>query len=187
LRQSMTSDAVAEERTGEAYEFDEQLTAIGPKLRAGTQAPEFTLDTFDLESQTVRPVRLSDATGSVRLLNVVNSLDTPVCNIETRRWDSLAEDLPPGVVVQTISMDLPWAQARWRESEGVRHEALSGHRDEAFGRDYGVLLKEWRLLQRAVFVIDPDNRIAYAEYVNDQMAEPDYDAAVQAAKRAAGT
>jgi thiol peroxidase len=184
-RKSMTSDVVTEERTGEAYEFDEQLTAIGSKLRAGDHAPEFVLDTFDLESQAVRPVRLSDTGGSVRLLNVVNSLDTPVCNIETRRWDSLTEDLPPGVVVQTISMDLPWAQARWRESEGVRHEALSGHRDEAFGRDYGVLLKEWRLLQRAVFVIDPDNRIAYAEYVNDQMADPDYDAAVQSARQAA--
>jgi thiol peroxidase len=79
-------------------------------------------------------------------------------------------------------MDLPFAQARWREAENVGHQALSAHKDETFGRSYGVLLKEWRLLQRAVFVVDRDDRIAHAEYVPDQMAEPDYDSAVEIAR-----
>ena len=82
-------------------------------------------------------------------------------------------------------MDLPFAQARWRSSERVGHQLLSAHKDESFGRDYGVLVKEWRLLQRAVFVIDREDRIVYADYVADQMTEPDYDAAVAAAWAAA--
>jgi thiol peroxidase len=83
-------------------------------------------------------------------------------------------------------MDLPWAQARWRGAEGVRHTALSSHRSEQFGQDYGVLLKKWRLLQRAVFVIGRDDRVVRAEYVADQMREPDYAAALAAARQAAG-
>lgn len=125
---------------------------------------------------------LADSAGSVRLLNVVNSLDTPVCHAETRRWEQLRGDLPAGVTVYTVSMDLPFAQARWCGAEGVAHRALSAHKDERFGADYGVLLKEWRLLQRAVFVIDHEGRIAHAEYVADQMREPDYHAAVAAVR-----
>jgi thiol peroxidase len=131
-------------------------------------------------------VRLADSAGHVRLLNVINSLDTPVCHVETRRWEGLRSDLPPDVIVYTVSMDLPYAQARWQSAEEVSHQALSAHRSEAFGRDYGVLITEWRLLQRAVFVIGRDDRIAYAEYVDDQMREPDYDAAVSAVRAAAG-
>jgi len=88
------------------------------------------------------------------------------------------------VQVYTISMDLPYAQARWANAEGVHHQALSSHKSEQFGQDYGTLIKEWRLLQRAVFVIDPDGQVVYAEYVPDQMAEPDYNAAVEAARAA---
>jgi thiol peroxidase len=95
--------------------------------------------------------------------------------------------LPSDVDVYTVSMDLPFAQARWRSAESVEHGTLSSHRSEAFGRDYGVLLREWRLLQRAVFVIDGDGRIRHAEYVPDQMAEPDYDTAVSAARAASRT
>jgi len=175
-----------QERLGEAFEFDEQLTVVGRRLEVGEPAPDFALDTLDAENGAIRVVRLSDSAGTVRLLTVVNSLDTPVCHIETRRWDQLRADLPPGVRVYTVSMDLPWAQARWQATEGVEHTALSAHRDEAFGRDYGVLLKEWRLLQRAVFVIGRDDRIVHAEYVPDQMREPDYDAAVAAVRRTAG-
>src|ERR671926_220640 len=94
-------------------------------------------------------------------------------------------DLGQGVRVYTVSMDLPFAQARWHQAEGVAHPSLSSHRSEQFGIDYGVLLKEWRLLQRAVFVIDGNDRIVHAEYVADQMAEPDYAAAVEAVRRAA--
>ena len=121
----------------------------------------------------------------VRLLNVVNSLDTPVCHVETRRWEELRTELPPGVHIYMISMDLPYAQVRWQTAEGVSHQLLSSHRSEKFGQDYGVLIKEWRLLQRAVFVIDRNDRIAYAEYVADQMREPDYAMAMEAACKAA--
>ena len=150
-----------EERTGEAFEGDIRLTVVGSKL-------------------------LASGAGRVRVLHVVNSLDTPVCHLGAHRFETLRQsDLPPGVDVLTVSMDLPFAQARWRQAEGVEHEAVSSHRSEDFGRDYGVLLREWRLLQRAVFVIDRSNRVAYAEYVADQMAEPDYAAALDAARTAA--
>ncbi len=173
------------ERTGEAHELSEQLTIVGRQLRPGDAAPAFALESFDGEA--MRTVRLEDSAEMVRLLNVVNSLDTPVCHVETRRWEALGGDLPPGTRIYTVSMDLPFAQARWQQAEGVAHQALSAHKDEAFGRDYGVLIKEWRLLQRAVFVIDRDDRIAYAAYVADQMQEPDYDAALAAVREAAGT
>jgi thiol peroxidase len=116
-------------------------------------------------------------------LNVINSIDTPVCHVETRSWERRRE-LPDDVRVLTISMDLPFAQARWHSAEKVGHMSLSAHKNEQFAIDYGVLLKEWRLLQRAVFVIDPDGQIVHAEYVGDQMLEPNYDAAVAAAREA---
>ncbi len=174
-----------EERTGEAYELGEQLTVVGSKLRPGDTAPDFALDSFDGESMNT--VRLADSAGTVRLLNVINSLDTPVCHMETRRWENLRSDLPEGVEVYTISMDLPYAQSRWQIAEGVTHRALSSHKNEQFAQDYGVLLKEWRLLQRAVFVIDGAGKVVHAEYVPDQMREPDYDAAIEAARQANNT
>jgi thiol peroxidase len=128
-------------------------------------------------------VQLTDSAGHVRLLNVVNSLDTPVCHVETRHWEAVRTDLPPTVLLYTISMDLLYAQARWQRAEGVAHQALSAHQSEQFGRDYGVLLQEWRLLQRAVFVIDRDDRIAYVEYVADQMREPEYARAIAAVRQ----
>jgi len=176
-----------DERVGEAYELDERLTVVGRKLEPGEPAPDFALDSFDAEAGTMTTVRLTDSAGHVRLLNVINSLDTPVCHLETHHWDAALRDLPPGIALYTISMDLPFAQARWQATEKTTHPALSAHRDEAFGRDYGVLLKEWRLLQRAVFVIGSDNRIAYAEYVSDQMTEPDYAAALAAIRQITAT
>jgi len=170
------------ERTGEAFEFDERLTIIGAKLRPGDTAPPFALDHWD--GSTMQTVTLADTAGRVRLLTIVNSLDTPVCNVETRRWEGLRAGLPPDVVLYTVSMDLPWAMSRWNADAGVMHQGLSSHRDDAFGRAYGVLIKEWRLLQRAVIVIGADDRVAYADYVDDQMLEPDYDAAVAAASAA---
>jgi len=171
------------ERSGEAFEGDIQLTVIGERLEPGDPAPDFALDALAPGEARPREVTLAGGTGRVRLLHVVNSLDTPVCHVGAHRFETMrtAEQLP-GVDVYTVSMDLPFAQARWRAAEHVDHEALSGHRSEAFGRAYGVLLREWRLLQRAVFVIDGQNRIAHAEYVADQMAEPDYEAAVAVAR-----
>jgi thioredoxin-dependent peroxiredoxin len=174
------------ERTGEAFEEGVQLTVVGRRLEPGDPAPPFTLDTLAPGAGMPRPVTLADTAGRVRVLHVVNSLDTPVCHVGARRWEALRGDaLPEGTALYTVSMDLPFAQARWRTAEGVAHEALSSHRDERFGVDYGVLLKEWRLFQRAVFVIDGADRVVHAEYVADQMREPDYDAAARAARAAA--
>jgi thiol peroxidase len=171
-----------DERTGEVHETGVYYTVAGRKLRPGDAAPEFELQTLDGDG-ALQPVRPADSAGTVRLLNVVNSVDTPVCHIETQHWDRLRLDLPPGATVYTVSMDLPYAMSRWQVAEGVSHQMLSAHMDERFGRDYGVLIKEWRLLQRSVFVIGRDDRIAYVEYVDDQMLEPDYDAAVAAVRR----
>jgi thiol peroxidase len=108
--------------------------------------------------------------------------------VETKRWENIRADLPSDdVVVYTVSMDLPYAQARWQTSENVNHEMLSSHRSEQFGKDYGVLIKEWRLLQRAVIVIDRDGKISYAEYVPDQMAEPNYENTVNAIRGTIGS
>ena len=173
-------------RTGEAFEGDVRLTVIGEQLRVGDEAPDFALDALGPGEAAAREITLASGAGRVRLLHVVNSLDTPVCHVGAHRFEQLrTATLPSNVDVYTVSMDLPYAQARWRGAESVAHEALSSHRSEAFGRDYGVLLQEWRLLQRAVFVVDGDGRIRHAEYVADQMAEPDYDAAIAAARAAA--
>src|SRR6188768_510299 len=147
------------ERTGEAHELGEQLTVIGRKLQPGDGAPEFALESFDGSEMVT--VTLAHSAGNVRLLNVINSIDTPVCHVETRRWEQRRGDLPDDVRVFTVSMDLPFAQARWHSAEQVGHMSLSAHKKEQFGIDYGVLLKEWRLLQRAVFVIDRDGRIVH--------------------------
>src|SRR5882672_4798802 len=177
------------ERRGEAFEGDMPLTVIGPRLEPGDAAPDFALDALAPGEALPREVTLSGGSGRVRLLHVVNSLDTPVCHVGTHRFEQMRTgDRLPGVDVYPVSMDLPFAQARWRAAEHVDHETLSSHRSDAFGRAYGVLLREWRLLQRAVFVIDAKNRIAHAEYVSDQMAEPDYETAVAVARSlAAGT
>jgi thioredoxin-dependent peroxiredoxin len=172
------------ERTGEAFELEEQLTVIGRQLQPGDAAPGFTLEHLDPETQALRAVSLRDTSGQVRLLNVINSLDTPVCHLETRNWEQIRADLPDGVMVYTVSMDLPFAQGRWQGAEQVVHPALSAHKSETFGIEYGVLIKEWRLLQRAVFVIDRIGTITYTEYVADQMQEPDYAAAVAAVRAA---
>jgi len=160
-----------EERPGGAEEDGQSLTVVGRMLDPGEPAPDFTLDA------TSGAVSLRDLAGSTVVLNVVNSVDTPVCDIQTRRVD----DLFPGARVLTVSMDLPFALDRWTAAAGVTHAAASSHRSEDFGRDYGVLIKEWRMLQRAVFVINGEGRLVHVEYVHDQMEQPDYDAAVAAA------
>jgi thiol peroxidase len=173
------------ERTGEAFEFDIKLTVVGAQLQKGDKAPEFELEKFDPYAESMSTVKLSDTTGKVRLLNVINSIDTPVCHIETHRWQDEAARIP-GIEIFTISMDLPFALGRWQKAEEVNETFLSAHASEDFGVLYGVLLKEWRLLQRAVFVIDGDGTIVHAEYVADQMKEPGYGLAVEAARSALG-
>ena len=169
-----------EERVGGAVGAGGPLTVVGRTLEPGAPAPDFTLDHFD--GSAMRSISLRDLAGSVVVLNVVNSVDTPVCDVQTRRVDGLF----PGATVLTVSMDLPFALARWTSAAGVGHPALSSHRSEDFGRDYGVLIKEWRELQRSVFVIDSQGRLAHVQYVTDQDDQPDYDAAVAAVSRLAG-
>src|SRR5258708_23741040 len=114
-----------EERIGEAFELGEQLTVVGKKLQPGEQAPDFILDSLDPSDSAIHRVQLNDSTGMVRLINVVNSLDTPVCHVETRRWEELRADLPAEVRIYTVSMDLPFAQARWQAAAGGTQQALS--------------------------------------------------------------
>jgi thiol peroxidase len=172
-------------RTGEAFAETEQLTVLGKQLHAGDPAPDFRLQYLDLADLAIRTTSLADTAGMVRLLSVVNSLERPVCQRVTRQCETLCADLPADGCIYTVSRDLPQMQARWQDSAGVLHQVLSAQRSMQFGKDYGVWLKEWRLLQRAVFVIDRDDRIVYAEYVADQLREPDFAAALQAVQQGA--
>ncbi len=174
-----------EERMGEAFAGNEPLTVIGRQLHPGEAAPDFSLDYLDLADIAVRTVHLADSAGMVRLLSVVNSLERPLCQLVTRRWEAHCAALPPNACIYTVSMDPPELQARWQDTAGVLHQALSAQRSEQFGHDYGVWLKEWSLMQRAVFVIDRSDHIVYAEYVADQLREPDYTVAMQAVQQAA--
>jgi|SRR5579859_393021 len=174
-----------EERRGEAFANDVRLTAMGKQLHVGDPAPDFRLDYLDLADQEVRTISLADLRGLVRLLSVVNSLERPVCQQVTRQWEALGAALPPDACISTVSMDSPQLQAKFQDSAGVLHQALSAERGEQFGQDYGVWLKEWRLLQQAVFVLDRNARIVSVEYVADQFGEPDYLSALQALKLAA--
>ena len=174
-----------EERIGETFADAEQLTVMGRQLHAGEAAPNFCLDYLDLADLVVRTISLADSAGMVRLLSVVNSLERPVCQFVTRKWETLCPELPSDACIYTVSMDSPQMQAGWQDSAGVLHQVLSAQRGEQFGQDYGVWLKQWRLLQRAVFVIDRADHIVYAEYVADQFREPDYITAMQAVQQAA--
>lgn len=174
-----------EERTDEAFAEAERLTVIGKLLHPGEGAPDFSLDYLDLADMVVRTIHLADSSGLVRLLSVVNSLERPVCQLVTRRWESYRAALPKQAGIYTVSMDLPWMQAHWQETMGVLHQVLSAYHSEQFGFDYGVWLKEWRLLQRAMFVINRRDHIVYVEYVADQLREPDYARALEAVYQAA--
>ena len=168
-----------EERAGAVTFQGSPLTLVGPAPKPGDPAPDCALLGNELNE-----VKLSDFAGKVRLIASAPSLDTPVCDTETRRFNELAADLGPNVVVLTVSMDLPFAQKRWCGAAGVeRVRTLSDHRKADFGEKYGVLIKELRLLARAVFVVDRDGIVRYVEIVDDLTHEPDYDAALDAARR----
>lgn len=158
-------------------------TLEGNALNAGDPAPDFTLQGMDMSDVT-----LQASTGRVRILNTVPSVDTPVCDKETRRFNEEAAKVS-NVDILTVSMDLPMAAKRWCAAAGIeRVKMLSSHRCGQFGRDYGVLLKDGpldRFLARAVFVIDKNDKIVHVEYVPEIAQEPNYDAAIAAAKKAA--
>jgi thioredoxin-dependent peroxiredoxin len=173
------------ERIGEAFAGTELLTIMGKQLQTGDPAPDFCLDYLDLADLVVHTVGLADSRGLIRLLNMVNSLERPLCQQVTRKWEALCVALPPDACIYTVSMDSPQMQAGWQDTEGVLHQVLSAQRSEQFGYDYGVWLKEWRLFQRSVFVLNRSDSIVYVEYVADQLREPDYAAALQAVQQAA--
>jgi thiol peroxidase len=166
------------ERTGVVTMKGNPVTLIGNEVKVGQQAPDVELVANDLSA-----VKLSSFSGKVRIISSVPSLDTPVCNLETRRFNEEAGKLGPGVVVLTVSMDLPFAQTRWCGAAGVKNvQTLSDYREAAFGKSYGVLIKGLRLLARAVFVVDKNGVIRYQELVKEIATEPNYDAALKAAK-----
>ncbi len=156
------------------------LKLDGPGLKAGDKAPDFTL-----VGDGLKAVSLKDTGNHVRILSVVPSLDTPVCDAQTKRFNEEAAKLP-NVDIYTISMDLPFAQKRWCGAFGVdKVKMLSDHKDASFGSQYGTLIPDLRIESRAIFVIGPDNVIKYVEYVPEVAEHPNYEAAL-AAVRAAG-
>ena len=165
-----------EERTGIITMKGNPLTLVGKELKVGDPAPGFEVLDNDLT-----PVSLSSFKGKVCVVSAVPSLDTPVCDMETRRFNEEAGKLGADVRILTISMDLPFAQKRWCGAAGVdKVITLSDHRDASFGTAYGVLIKELRLLGRAVFVLDREGTIRYVQIVKEVTNEPDYDAVLKA-------
>ena len=153
------------------------LTLVGNQLKLGDAAPDFEVLANDLS-----PVKLSDFEGKVCVISVVPSLDTPVCDIQTRRFNEEAAALGDDVVILTVSMDLPFAQQRWCGAAGIEKlQTLSDHRNAEFGMAFGMLIEELRLLGRAVFIVDANGVIRYKQIVDELTDEPDYDAAIKAA------
>lgn len=156
-----------------------QMTMLGSEVKVGDNAPDFKVLANDLSEVT-----LNDTKGNVRLISVVPSLDTGVCDAQTRRFNQEASNLG-NVKILTISVDLPFAQKRWCGATGIKDvQTLSDHRDLSFGEAYGVVIKELRLLARAIFVIDSANKVTYVEYVSEATNHPNYEAALEAAKNA---
>lgn len=168
-----------EERAGIITMKGNPLTLVGKQPKVGEHAPDFEVLANDLS-----PVRLSSFLGKVCVIASVPSLDTPVCDMETRRFNEEAGILGPDVAILTISMDLPFAQKRWCGAAGVdKVTTLSDHLSASFGETYGVLIKELRLLARAVFVVDGDGVVQYVQIVKEVTAEPDYEDVLGALKK----
>ena len=154
------------------------LTLVGNELKVGDTAPDAEVLANDLS-----PVKLSGFRGKVCVICTVPSLDTPVCDIQTRKFNEQAASLSDDVVVLTISMDLPFAQKRWCGAANVENvQTLSDHAKAEFGTEFGILIKELRLLARTVFVVDKEGIIRYIEIVDEVTNEPDYEAALTAVK-----
>jgi thioredoxin-dependent peroxiredoxin len=155
------------------------VTLLGNEVKVGDTAPDFTVLANDMS-----PVTLGDSKGSVRLISVVPSIDTGVCDAQTRRFNEEATSLG-NVKVLTVSVDLPMAQKRWCGANGIENvQTVSDHRDLSFGEAYGVHIKELRLLARAVFVVDSNDKVTYVEYVSEATNHPNYEAAIEAVKAA---
>ncbi|MFZ3342099.1 MAG: thiol peroxidase, partial [Terriglobales bacterium] len=157
------------------------MTVIGPELKTGDAAPDF--QTVD---DSLKPIDLAATGHGVRIFSIVPSLDTPVCDAQTKRFNEEAGKLPD-VKIYTVSMDLPFAQKRWCGAFGVDHvKMLSDHRSASFGEHYGTLIKELRILSRAIFVVDQKNTIRHVEYVKEVGDHPNYESALAVAKSLSG-
>lgn len=172
---------MSEERKSAVTFKGNPITLVGPEVKVGDTAPDFKVLANDLSEVT-----LANSKGKTRVISVVPSLDTPVCDLQTKRFNEEAGKFPKDVVVYTVSTDLPFAQKRWcGASSATNIQALSDHRETSFGTAYGVLIKELRLLSRAVFIVGADDKIQYAEYVKEVTQHPNYDAALNALKAVA--
>lgn len=172
------------ERPGDVTRKGNRFTVIGPKLKVGDKAPDFKLVNNLFSTETIS---LAGSTGKVRLINVVPSLNTRICDAQTRRFSQEIAQYSDRVVAYTISVDLPVAQANWCSAAGVENmQMLSDYRDMSFGSAYGTYVKELRIEQRCVFVVDAADTIRYAEYVPEISQHPDYDAALAALKEVVG-
>ncbi len=164
------------ERPGAVTSKGRGLTLVGPEIRTGDRAPDFTV-----LDQTLSPVSLADFAGKIKVMSVTPSLDTSTCDLQARRFNEEAASLPDEVVVLNVSMDLPFAIARFCTAAGIgRVKALSDHRDASFGTAWGVLIKELRLLARAVFIVDKEDIVRYVEIVPEMSNPPNYDRALEA-------
>ncbi len=166
------------ERPGATTLKGNPLTLVGPELRAGDPAPD-----FEVVDKTLQPVTLQSTGESVRIFSVVPSLDTPVCDMQTKRFNEEAAKLP-NIKIYNVSMDLPFAQSRWCGAFGVDNvKMLSDHRAGSFGSSYGTLIKELRIESRAIFVVDSQGKLAHVEYVKEVADHPNYEAALAAAQQ----
>lgn len=153
------------------------VTLIGNEVKVGDKAPDFTVLANDMSEVT-----LASSKGKVRLFSVIPSIDTGVCDTQTRKFNEEAANLE-NVEVITVSADLPFAQRRWCAANGLANViTVSDHRDLSFGEAYGVAMKELRLLARAIFVVDTNDTVTYVEYVSEGSNHPDYEAAIAAVK-----
>ena len=158
--------------------INKPVTLIGNEIKVGDQAPNFTVTANDLSAVT-----LNDLAGKIRLFSVVPSLDTGVCDQQTRKFNEAAAELGDDVAIYTISMDLPFAQKRWCGAAAINKVVtVSDHREASFGEAFGVHMKELRLLARSIFVVDADGKVAYVEYVPEGTNHPNYEAALEAVK-----
>ncbi len=171
------------ERRGLIQFGGRDVTVVGADITVGQQAPEFTVT-----AQNWQPFHgLADTAGKVRIIAAVPSLDTAVCDRETRRFNEAAAALGEDIAILVISTDLPFAQKRWCGAAGIEQvTVLSDHKDVDFGVKYGVLMKEVRVLRRAVFVVNREGKVVYVEYMPALGEEPDYEAVLQAARQALG-
>jgi thiol peroxidase len=167
-----------QERTGIITFKGNPMTLLGPEIKAGEKAPDFRVVDTGLA-----PVSLSDFRGKVKIISAVPSLDTPVCDTETRRFNQEAAGLPGNFVILTVSLDLPFAQKRWCAAAGIdKVRTLSDYQDRSFASAYGVLIKELKLLSRSIFVVDGNDTVRYVQHVPEVTQEPDYAAVLSAAK-----